>query len=159
HRGDAARRAVRAALASRRQEVRRDQGDDREGPDAHARHRGRRGRHGARRRVRVVPASSSPDPVDFAFAGGVLDRAGERRADAAWLEAARRDPAARAIVVGRAGVAPEPVALDGADADAAIFLGLAADGAPLFAIEREDVPLTGLRDLATSLPAAQLGTV
>jgi NAD+ diphosphatase len=65
--------------------------------------------------------------------------------------------------VGRAGAAAEPVALAetvsaGDDADA-IFLGVADDGAPLFAIERDDVPLTGLRDLATSLPAAQLGTV
>ena len=46
-RGDAARRAVRAALAARREEVRGDQGDDREGPQAHARHRGgARGGHG-----------------------------------------------------------------------------------------------------------------
>jgi NAD+ diphosphatase len=62
--------------------------------------------------------------------------------------------------VGRAGAAAEPVPLGDTPAtDDAIFLGVADDGAPLFAIEREDVPLTGLRDLATSLPAAQLGTV
>ena len=47
-RGDAPRRAVRAALAPRREEVRGDQGDDREGPQAHARHRGREGRAGRR---------------------------------------------------------------------------------------------------------------
>ncbi len=66
--------------------------------------------------------------------------------------------------MGRAGAAPEPVPLAavagaGADDEDAIFLGLDADGAPLFAIEREDVALTGLRDLATSLPAEQLGAV
>lgn len=62
--------------------------------------------------------------------------------------------------MGRAGAAPEPVALSEAgDAGEAIFLGLDEAGAPLFAIERDDVPLTGLRDLAASLPAAQLGAV
>ena len=49
HRGDAARGAVRAALAARRQEVRRDEGDDREGHHADARHRGRA------RRAAVAP--------------------------------------------------------------------------------------------------------
>ena len=49
HRGDPARGAVRAALAPRRQEVRRDEGDGREGPAADARHRGRRGRRRRRR--------------------------------------------------------------------------------------------------------------
>ena len=52
-RGDPARRPVRAALAARREEVRRDQGDDREGPQAHARHRGREGRGRRRGRRRV----------------------------------------------------------------------------------------------------------
>jgi NAD+ diphosphatase len=64
--------------------------------------------------------------------------------------------------VGRAGAQPEPVPLHAADGDSgadAIFLGVADDGAPLFAIERDDVALVGLRDLATSLPAAQLGAV
>jgi NAD+ diphosphatase len=41
----------------------------------------------------------------------------------------------------------------------AIFLGVEADGAPLFALEREGVELAGLRDLATSLDAARLGAV
>jgi NAD+ diphosphatase len=80
--------------------------------------------------------------------------------DAAWLTAALADPAARGIVVGRQGAAPEPVALLDADrAGGAIFLGLDAAAAPLFAIEREDVALTGLRDLAGSLPGEQLGTI
>ena len=50
HRGGAARRAVRAALAPRRQEVRRHARDDREGQPAHARDRG-----GAGGRVRRRP--------------------------------------------------------------------------------------------------------
>ena len=52
-RGDPARRPVRAALTARREEVRRDQGDDREGPQAHARHRGGEGRGRRRGRRRV----------------------------------------------------------------------------------------------------------
>jgi NAD+ diphosphatase len=96
-----------------------------------------------------------PDPI--AFAGGALDRAAHLRTDADWLQTARRDPDARAIVVGRDGAHPEPVALTEADADAT-FLGLGPDG-PLFGIEREGVDLTGLRDLAASLPSEQLGRV
>ena len=46
---------------------------------------------------------------------------------------------------------------DGEDGEA-IFLGVGPDG-PVFAIERDDVPLTGLRDLAVSLPGEQLGTI
>ncbi len=59
HRGDPARGPVRAALAPRREEVRRHQGDRREGPDAHARDRSRAGRtphgRGAARGVGVAP--------------------------------------------------------------------------------------------------------
>jgi NAD+ diphosphatase len=60
--------------------------------------------------------------------------------------------------VGPAGAQAEPVALADEDGDA-IFLGLGEGGAPLFAVEREGVELTGLRDLAATLPAAQLGAV
>ncbi len=57
HRGDAAGGAVRAALAARRQEVRRDEGHDREGPVADARHRvAARRAAPAPRRVRVAQA-------------------------------------------------------------------------------------------------------
>jgi NAD+ diphosphatase len=41
----------------------------------------------------------------------------------------------------------------------AFLLGVEEDGAALFAIERPGVELVGLRDLAVSLPAAQLGAV
>ncbi|HEY4095622.1 MAG TPA: NAD(+) diphosphatase, partial [Baekduia sp.] len=93
----------------------------------------------------------------MAFAGGALDRAADRRTDAAWLDTARRDPQARAIVVGLAGAHPEPLTLLETDADP-LFLGLGPDG-PVFAVQREGVELTNLRELAVSLPGAQLGTV
>ena len=54
HRGDPARGAVRAALAARRQEVRRDQGDGRARRQADARHRG------ARRTSRAASRTRSP---------------------------------------------------------------------------------------------------
>jgi NAD+ diphosphatase len=67
-------------------------------------------------------------------------------------------------VVGRAGAHAEPLALGDGDGDGgaaaadAIFLGVGPDG-PLFAVEREGVPLTGLRELAVTLPGEQLGVV
>ncbi|HEY6758322.1 MAG TPA: NAD(+) diphosphatase [Baekduia sp.] len=66
------------------------------------------------------------------------------------------------MVVGAGGAATTPVALDGdgdGDRRDAVFLGLDDAGAPVFAIEREGVELTGLRDLAVSLPGAELGTI
>ena len=38
------------------------------------------------------------------FTGAVLDRAGDRRADDAWVAAQRADPAARAVVASAEGV-------------------------------------------------------
>jgi NAD+ diphosphatase len=102
----------------------------------------------------LAPPPAS-DPI--AFAGGALDRAAHRRTDAAWLESARRDPQARAIVVGAAGAHPEPVTLLESDADA-LFLGIGAQG-PVFSVERDGVQLAGLRDLAVSLPGERLGVV
>ncbi|MCW3004248.1 MAG: diphosphatase [Conexibacter sp.] len=97
-----------------------------------------------------------PEPI--AFAGGALDRAAHRRTDRAWLAEARSHPQARAIVVGAEGAHREPLQLLESDADAH-FLGIGADGAPVFSVEREGVQLSGLRDLAVSLPAEQLGTI
>jgi NAD+ diphosphatase len=59
--------------------------------------------------------------------------------------------------VGRDGAHPELLALAADDANP-IFLGV-GDAGPVFAIERAGVPLTGLRDLAASLPAERLGLV
>jgi NAD+ diphosphatase len=105
---------------------------------------------------------SSAEPI--AFAGGALDRAGVRRADDAWLDGAWADERALAVVVGVGGASASVVSLGagaGAVRDAeALFLGVdGASGAPVWAIEREGVELTGLRDLAASLPAEQLGTI
>ena len=70
HRGDAARGAVRAALAARRQEVRRDEGDDREGPVADARHRGRARRAAAApRRVGVAAAQPAGQTAAASWPG------------------------------------------------------------------------------------------
>jgi NAD+ diphosphatase len=110
-----------------------------------------------------------------AFTGGALDRAGERRHDAAWVAAQAADPAARAVLVGDRGVyvagerlallplaalgAAEPLLL-GLDARGPVFavdaaLGLDARG-PVFAVDAAEPPdgtrLLGLRDAAASLP-------
>jgi NAD+ diphosphatase len=60
------------------------------------------------------------------------------------------------VVVGREGAHPEPLPL--AAGDDPTFLGV-GPGGPLFAVEREGVPLTGLRELAVTLPAQRLGVV
>lgn len=63
-------------------------------------------------------------------------------------------------MVGRGGAAVEPVALNGdGELRDAIFLGVGDDGGPLFAIERDDAELSGLRELAVSLPGQQLGVI
>jgi NAD+ diphosphatase len=111
------------------------------------------------------------------FAGGTLDRAAERRADEAWVEAARTDPRARAVVAGRHGVlldgdAPEPGAdawdagrggpltprLTALDDREPILLGLLPDGAPLWVLEAtEDERLVGLREAAPLVSDADAG--
>jgi NAD+ diphosphatase len=103
-----------------------------------------------------------PEPVTFA--GGALDRAADRRADEAWIAAARSDPRARAVVVGPGGVALadetlELVAIDGLGAADGHFLGLAG-GAPLFVVPAGDgAELTGLREAAAILSPADAGLV
>ncbi|HEU4977239.1 MAG TPA: NAD(+) diphosphatase [Baekduia sp.] len=92
------------------------------------------------------------------FAGGALDRAPQVRADAGALDAALRDPAARAVAVGPAGAHRKLLPLRPDDHAGALFLGLAPEG-PRFAVERDDVELTGLRELTASLPAGALGVV
>lgn len=89
------------------------------------------------------------------FAGGTLDRVGNRRADAAWIEAARADPRARAVVAGRRGVQVEQSPLDGRDG---VLLGVDADGAPVFAVEAiEGDELTDLRMASGGLAPADAG--
>jgi NAD+ diphosphatase len=102
------------------------------------------------------------EPVTFA--GGIIDRAADRRKDEAWLEAARSDPRARAVLVGPGGVAlegeaPRLVAVDGLDGVDAHFLGLAG-GEPLFSLRAGgEVELTGLREAAAVLSHANAGLV
>lgn len=88
------------------------------------------------------------DPIPFA--GGALDRAGHRRADEAWLQEARADPRALAVLVGRDGATAEPVPLpEGAEPIA--LLGVGPDDAPVFvAPAHEDAELTPLRILAAT---------
>lgn len=121
--------------------------------------------------------------VTTAFSGSAIDRVGERRADPAWVASCRADPARRAIVVTKAGVAVEgagdyvsgeaswDAAVGGtggarlarADVptpDDAVLLGV-EDGAPLFAVAAPEVPAgtqaVPLRDAASLVPHADAG--
>jgi NAD+ diphosphatase len=100
------------------------------------------------------------------FAGATLDRAAERRADAAWVAERRAEPAARAVAVVPDGVVLEgdrlarlPLAeLDGAEP---LLLGLEA-GHALFAVDTPSPPagageVIGLRDAAARLSQAEGG--
>jgi NAD+ diphosphatase len=80
------------------------------------------------------------------------------RTDAAAVEAALREPAARAVVVGHAGAHAQLVPLRPEDRAGAMFLGQAPDG-PRFAVERDDLELTSLRELTATLSADALGVV
>ncbi len=83
-----------------------------------------------------------------AFTGAGLDRAGDgRRRDRDWLERQRRDPAARALLLGDAGlrtdggaIAFEPLAdVESAAWDDPVLLGIDA-GSPLWAIDEDPPP-------------------
>jgi NAD+ diphosphatase len=116
------------------------------------------------------------------FAGDTVDRAGERRTQPEWIEAAVASPEARGIVVGRSGVLLDGVAEAASDpwapeqrtgslglariepgerahvADPVAFLGVGADGAPLFALEAGDEDrLTDLRLAASVLSPEDAG--
>ena len=96
------------------------------------------------------------------FTGAALDRAGDRRRDAAWVAAQRADPEARAVVAGRDGVHVEDGRLAlvplGQVAGEPLLLGLDERG-PVFAAEQAtpDGPVLGLREAAASLPRADGG--
>jgi NAD+ diphosphatase len=104
-----------------------------------------------------------PEPVTFA--GGALDRAADRRGDEAWIAAARNDPRARAVLVGRGGVvlaagAPKLASLESLGSGDGHFLGIAEDGVPLFVLPADpDAELTGLREAAAVLAPADAGLV
>jgi NAD+ diphosphatase len=107
------------------------------------------------------------------FAGAGLERAGEHRRDAEWVAARRRDPAARAVVVGADGILlagddglqrvplaePAGPGTPGEAAAEPVLLGL-EEGGPLFAVDAATLrapDLTGLRDAAARLPQAEGG--
>lgn len=100
------------------------------------------------------------------FTGAAVDRAGERRTDAAWVAAQRADPAARAVVAGRDGIhvtggdAPRLalVPLERAGDGEPLLLGVDAAG-PVFAADADGsrLSLLGLREAATTLPQADGG--
>jgi NAD+ diphosphatase len=96
----------------------------------------------------------------IAFSGPVLDRAAALRGDPDWIEAQRRDPRARAVVMSERGVWLDGgrLLLERPSADA-VFLGL-TDGGPVFAdhvgaAEPEHGQPAGLREAATELPAEE----
>jgi NAD+ diphosphatase len=123
-----------------------------------------------------------------AFSGARLDRAPDERKDPAWVARQRRDPRARAVLAGDAGVhvvdGPEPrlalVPLELARGGEPLLLGLDAHG-PVFAVDvgpadglprpligvfgaGEPDPATGtrpygLRDAVAALPQADGGLV
>ncbi len=125
--------------------------------------------------------------MSIPFAGATHDRAGERRADAAWLAAARADAASRLVVLTREGVlvrgdvgtmgpddwyAPTagrlqaarlPVA--GGIPEEAVLLGVDDTGAAVFALDRlpdtaarpDDVQPLDLRAAAALLTADEAG--
>lgn len=125
--------------------------------------------------------------VTIPFAGAAHDRAGLHRPDAAWVAAARRDPAARLVVLTREGalvagevgdMGPDDwyalrggrlsaarLAVTGGIPDDAVLLGRTPGAAPLFALDRlpdtavrpDDVAPLDLRAAAALLPAADAG--
>ena len=128
HRGDPARRAVRAALAPRREEVRRHQGDDRAGPAAR------------RSSPRPRPPEARP-------------RARPRPPPA---ERARRRPALASITAWRVQVQGRPVAARARRAPRALRALAAGRGARPQA--RDGDPREVARPAAQDGPAASAGT-
>ena len=79
----------------------------------------------------------APDAEPITFAGGTLDRAADRRTDAAWSRR-RAGPARLAVVGGRRGVLLDgdaPGAGRRSTAATGVLLGVRDDGAPLWAVE------------------------
>jgi NAD+ diphosphatase len=98
------------------------------------------------------------------FAGGTLDRVGERRADTEWVRARLEDPAARAVVVGRQGVLvggdpPTAALLPPTLDETPTLLGMQGD-TPVFAIGLDEIEhppgtrVAGLRETSAALPPA-----
>lgn len=120
-------------------------------------------------------------PVTNVFAGNPLDRAGDRRANDAWMAEQLAHPAGTAIALWKGALLAAPGAdrlailplnqarsIDPAG-ERLLFLGLDGDEAPVFALEMDAAadptlgPLAGLgtfmnlRDLAAVMPRPQAG--
>lgn len=97
---------------------------------------------------------------EIAFAGGTLDRVAGRRADPEWIEAARTDPRARAVVGGPQGVLLEgrdPAYVGLGDRDG-VLLGVDGDAAPVWAVEAvAGEELSDLRMASGALASADAG--
>lgn len=113
------------------------------------------------------------------FTGALLDRAGPRRRDTAWLQERLHDPASRALALTREGILvsgeeePRPIRLPleqiPGGAGTTALLGLEHDGRALFAVDVEHVhahrPLTpgarvlGIREAGALLPQELGGLV
>jgi NAD+ diphosphatase len=92
------------------------------------------------------------------FAGAVLDRAAHRRTDPEWLAAARADPHARAVLVGKGGATLGAVPLDGAEPLA--LLGVTAEDVPVWVVAAADgAELVPLRMLAATADGPTAGLV
>src|SRR4051794_35353146 len=94
------------------------------------------------------------------FAGATLDRAAERRTDAAWVAERLADAESRAVVVIPGGALLEGdrlarVPLDGLDGEP-LLLGL-EDGHALFAVDTASPGAVGLRDAAARLSQSEGG--
>jgi NAD+ diphosphatase len=106
--------------------------------------------------------------VPNTFAGEVLDRAGERRHDEAWLAARRADPTTGVVVADEAGVLvngerPRLVEVDELpDGLDLVLLGVDVDGRAIFAADPGDAlpgERRGLRDLAPVISQADGGMI
>ena len=97
---------------------------------------------------------SPGEPITFA--GARLDRAGHLRTDATWQQAARANPAAKVVVVGREGTGETTGPVD----EHAVFLGLEGQ-VPVFARPAaraaEPAPLAELREAAARLDPTVAG--
>ena len=114
------------------------------------------------------------EPPPISFTGAVLDRAPVQRRSSEWLARQLRDERAGTLLVSPQGVRVEragdgarlllasPAELEGQP----LLLGLAEGGRPLFALDADDAhgnglpgTMLGLRELASELPAHELGLV
>jgi NAD+ diphosphatase len=99
-----------------------------------------------------VPRPEADAAFGPAFTGLALDRAEQQRRDPVWVRERRADPSSRAVIASEdrvlleageeTALARRPLPDEAVDA---VLLGLEADGAALFALDRDAVVPTGLK--------------